>query len=157
VIAKVNSATFKYPEGLGQIKSSVEVEPSEAVALHNYHVALSPRMLTCLRSMLPAVLGGKTERDGVHYGPVSVTRMPPLGVPQSFGIEIRTSVITPRLPYAVPVYVDEIGFIAGTAEVSLEAFGAPQPIEANTEARLVSLLHSRAHAHVPSRSASHAA
>src|SRR5438132_422368 len=59
---KVKSATFKYPQGFGQIGSGVDVQPSDALALANFRASLRPRLLTCLRNMLPAVLAGKAGR-----------------------------------------------------------------------------------------------
>jgi hypothetical protein len=145
-IAKFKSATFKYPAGFGQVESSVTVQPTQGLALSNFHASLQPRLVTCLKNLLPVVLAGKTERT-IRYGPVNVTRVSDLPVPETTGVAIRTSIIVPRLPSPVPVYIDELGFIAGHAEITLTTEGAPRPIPAEVEARLLSLLYNRAQAH----------
>jgi hypothetical protein len=145
-IAKFKSATFKYPASFGQLESSVTVQPTQALALSNFRAALQPRLLTCLKNLLPVALAGKAERT-IRYGPVNIARLSGLPVPETTGVSIRTSVIAPRLPYPVPVYVDEFGFTAGRAEIALTTEGAPKPIPAEVEGRLLSLLYSRAKAH----------
>jgi hypothetical protein len=42
------------------------------------------------------------------------------------------------------VYLDELGFVAGPAEVSVTATGFSRPVTTATERRLLSLLYSRA-------------
>jgi hypothetical protein len=145
-IAKFKSATFKYPTGFGQVGSSVTVQPTQALALSNFRASLQPRLLTCLKNMLPVALAGKAE-GRLRYGPVNVTRVSGLPVPEATGVAIRTSIIVTRLRYPVPIYVDEFGFIAGPAEITLITEGAPRPIPAEVEARLLSLLYSRAKEH----------
>jgi hypothetical protein len=145
-IAKFKSATFKYPAGFGQLGSSVTVQPTQALALSNFRASLQPRLLTCLKNLLPVVLAGKAERR-IQYGHVNVTRVSGMPVPETTGVAIRTSIIVPQLPNPVPVYVDEFGFIAGRAEITLTTEGAPRPIPAEVEGRLLSLLYSRAKAH----------
>jgi hypothetical protein len=145
-IAKFKSATFKYPAGFGQVQSSVTVQPIQALALSNFRASLQPRLVTCLKSLLPVALARKAERR-LHYGAVKVARVSGLPVPGATGVAIGTSIIVPRLPNPVPVYIDEFGFIVGPAEITLMTEGVPRPIPPEVEGRLLSLLYSRAREH----------
>ncbi|HTU78313.1 MAG TPA: hypothetical protein VMF09_06080 [Solirubrobacteraceae bacterium] len=142
-VARIHSAAFQDAEGFEHIRSSVVVQPSEAVALRNYRAALQPRLLTCLQTYLPQTLTRKTTAK-LRYGPVSATRLTGLRVPHSIGVQIRTSIIVSTLRKQVPVYVDEYDFIDGAAEINLTTEGAPQPLPAEAQARLLWLLYSRA-------------
>ena len=151
LIAKIHSATFTgATEGEDEeIKSNVEVEPTEALAAKSDAVALSQRFLRCLVRLLPGTFEKATGR--AHYGRATVSRLPtPLpGVEGSFGVEITTTVTSAARvgQPPIPVYIDEFGFVSGPVEVSLASFGAPQPVPTEASERLLALLHSRAEAH----------
>jgi hypothetical protein len=152
LISRVKSAAFTGAvEGeYEQIRSAVEFQPSEAIAVANDAVVLSHRGFACIARFLPRQFA-EASKGRVRYGRVTVSRLPtPLpGVRGSFGIEIATTVISaggvPQPP--IPVYVDQFGFVSGPAEISLTATGAPQPVPTEVAERLTSLLYSRAIAH----------
>jgi hypothetical protein len=153
VISKIKSATFKGSvEGVQEeIKSSVEVEPTEALAAENRRVALSGRFLRCLGRLLPQTFAKADGGGRAHWGRATVSRLPtPLpGTAGSFGVQITTTVTTPARvgQPPIPVYIDEFGFVSGSAEIGLSVFGAPQPVPTETTERLLALLHRRAEAH----------
>jgi hypothetical protein len=153
VIAKIHSASFGGAvEGEDEgIKSNVEVEPTDALAAQSGAVALSPRFVRCIKRFLPRVFGEANGRGRARYGRATVSRLPtPLpDVKESFGVRIATTVTsTARVGQPpIPVYIDEFGFVSGRVEVSLTAFGAPQPVPTETAERLLALLRSRAEAH----------
>jgi hypothetical protein len=130
-----------------QIRSAVEVMPTETLAARNDAANRSQRAISCTARFAPRLLGKATGR--VHYGPLKVTRLPnPLpGTRGSFGIRIAITIlgvpaaIEPTQPH---LYVDVLGFLSGPAEVNLTATAFPEPVSEETEIKLLSLLHSRA-------------
>lgn len=152
VVANIHSASFTGitdPEH-EQIRSDVEVMPSAALAEQNNASNRSQRALACAKRLFPLKLAGK-DGSRVHYGPVTVTRLPyPLaGVPGGFGYRIAVAIlgvpstIEPTQPH---LYIDAFAFLSGPAEVALITTTFPQPVAEETESRLRSLLHSRAEA-----------
>ena len=149
LISRIKSPTFSGAvEGeYDRIESSVEVQPTEAIAVENDAVVLGHRGFACIARFLPRQFA-ETSGGRVRYGRVTVSRLPtPLPyVKGSFGIEIATTVISKggvRQP-PIPFYIDEFGFTSGPAEISLTAIGAPLPVPTETAERLTSLLYSRA-------------
>ncbi len=145
-VARIHSAAFQDAEGFEHVRSTVAVQPSEAVALRNYRASLQPRLLTCLQSYVPETLAtaNRTGTARVRFGQVSARRLTGLPIPDSAGVEIRVSLIVSTLRHPVPVYIDEYDFVDGPAEINLTTEGAPQPLPAEAEARLLSLLYDRA-------------
>jgi hypothetical protein len=152
-VAKVNSAKFvgTVEAQHEEIFSGVEVLPTVALAARSSAVGSSQRALACVARFLPAAL--KTSSGArVHYGHPTITRLPnPLpGVRGSFGVRIVIPIlgvpaaIEPTTPH---LYVDSFGFLSGPAEVALTTVAFPQPVSEEVDARLISLLHSRAEAH----------
>jgi hypothetical protein len=152
LISRIKSPTFSGAvEGeYEQIRSTVEVQPTEAIAAKNDAVVLGHRGFACIARFLPRQFA-ETSRGRFRHGRVTVSRLPtPLPyVKGSFGIEIATTIINaggvPQPP--IPFYVDQFGFVSGSTEISLTAIGAPQPAPTETAERLMSLLYSRAAAH----------
>jgi hypothetical protein len=152
-VAKINSAKFVGAAEAQheQIYSNVEVMPTVALAAQNNAANRSQRALSCAARFIPQLLG-KSSGTRVHYGPVTITRLPsPLpGVRGSFGFRIAIAIlgvpaaIEPTTPH---LYFDSLGFLSGEAEVALIAVAFPQPVSEEVDARLMSLLHSRAEAH----------
>jgi hypothetical protein len=152
VVANIHSATFSgsnEPEH-EQIRSDVEVMPSAALAEQNNASNRSQRALACAKRLFPLKLAGKGG-SRVHYGSVTVTRLPyPLaGVTGGFGYRIAVAIlgvpkaIEPTQPH---LYIDAFAFLSGPAEVALITTAFPQPVAEETDSRLLSLLHSRAEA-----------
>ena len=153
VVVNIHSATFSAsnePEH-EEIRSDVEVMPSVALAKQNNASNRSQRALACAKHLFPLQLASK-DGSRVHYGPVTVSRLPyPLpGVPGSFGYRIAVAILgVPSTvePIQPHLYVDAFGFLAGPAEVALLATAFPRPVPQEVDERLLSLLQSRATAH----------
>jgi len=70
-------------------------------------------------------------------------------VPSSFAFRLIVPLHFARAggrTFHTHVYVDELGFVAGAAEINLTASGFSSPVPAATEQRLLSLLYRRAKA-----------
>jgi hypothetical protein len=151
LVSRIKSAIFTGTVSgeYGQIHSNVEVEPSHSAAALNDTVILSRRGLACLRRFLPRALA-KGSNGQQHYRRLTVSRLPtPLpDVRGSFRLRIATTITGgAAVGHApIPLYVDEVGFVVGAAEVSLTAIAAPLPVPATAEQRLMLLLYRRAHA-----------
>jgi hypothetical protein len=152
-LVKIHSATFAGAAEAEheQIRSAVEVMPTATLAARNNAASQSQRALACAARFAPRLLA-RENAARVHYGPLAITRLPnPLpGAPGSFGIRIAITIlgvpaaIEPTQPH---LYIDAFGFLSGPAEVDLIATAFPQPVSEEAEARLLSLLYSRAQAH----------
>ena len=151
-VVDVKSATFRIGRGTAatQVKSSVEVMPTAALAARNYAAARSPRGHTCLAQALPRVVQGATPL-GARAGTATASFLPDLLPPgqESFGVRITTSLtrIVGGKQVRLPVYLDIFELLAGPAEVGLSATSASRPASSTTERRLLSLLYSRAQEH----------
>jgi hypothetical protein len=151
-VAEIRSVSLRGAAGgeYGQISSEVEVLPSATLAAQNNVAARSSRAIGCITRVIPHLFG-TLGGGGARYGRATVSRLPnPLpGADGGFGFRISTAVIRSTSEAGqteVPVYVDLLGFISGPAEINLTATGAPQPVPADVEHRLLSLLYSRANA-----------
>jgi hypothetical protein len=152
-VANIHSATFSLSgqRQHEQIRSSVEVMPSAALAEQSNASSRSQRALACAKRFFAQEFAGHGGSH-VHYGPVTVSRLPyPLpGVAGGFGYRISVAIlgvpsaIEPTQPH---LYVDAYVFLAGPAEVALVATAFPKPASEETVERLLSTLHSRATAH----------
>jgi hypothetical protein len=134
-----------------QINSNVEVWPTATLAARNNAASQSRRATSCAERLLPRLLA-KSSGARVHYGRVTVTRLPdPLpGVDGSFGIRIAVAIL--GVPAAIEptqpsLYIDGFSFLSGPAEVSMLATAYPQPVSEEVSTHLLGLLHSRAEAH----------
>src|ERR1700682_1961608 len=124
-VAKINSAKFVGAAEAQheEIYSNVEVMPTVALAAQNNAANRSQRALSCAARFIPQLLG-KSSGTRVHYGPVTITRLPsPLpGIRGSFGFRIAIAIlgvpaaIEPTTPH---LYFDSFGFLSGQAEVAL--------------------------------------
>jgi hypothetical protein len=160
------SYTAQPPGGFLGVQSSVEVLPDASLAARRAETYLSPRAKACFdRLMGPALeeaLDGQAAIDNV-----SISQLPPPlpAVDHCFGFRISASITAggdartlaayhPGAqpvgdPLTVPLHVDVLGFVSGSAEVDLTATGAPRPVSKNLERNLLRLLHRRAVAHRP--------
>ncbi len=91
-----------------------------------------------------------------HIGPTTVTVLPRL-LPEgqnAFGFRVETT-ITSASPTGKQrrkvLYLDDYGFVAGRAEVSLNDIRASRPPPTALERHLLTLLYSRAQVHKPNR------
>jgi len=150
-IADIRSSTLRVGNVVGEatrVKSSIEVQPSAAIAARNYAALQSARDRACIARDLPQ-LGEGAGRGHVHIGPTTVSVLPrllPEG-PNVFGFRIKTTITrtsaTGKQIRRV-LYIDDFGFVAGRAEVSLNDIRTSRPPPKALERHLLTLLYSRA-------------
>jgi hypothetical protein len=133
------------------VKSSVEVMPSAALAAQNEAASRGIRGRSCLTSLLPQVLGNVSSAR-VRFGPLHASPLPnllPAGK-ESYGVRISTTLLSTTLagkPIRLPLYLDQFDILAGPAAVNLSVSALGHPPPTATERRLLSLLYDRAQAH----------
>jgi hypothetical protein len=152
-ILDIHSPTFTGSRPRERVKSAVEVMPTAALAAQNNTASRSARGRACLLRFLERALPEQST-GAVHHGPISVSRLPNLlpGAQGSYGLRLATTVIVRPIggrQGEITVYLDEFGFISGSAEVNLTATGFSHPVPTETERRLLGVLVSRAQAHTP--------
>jgi hypothetical protein len=170
-VADIHSVRFRGATASPResLKSDVIVWPTNAVAEQDSAAELSRRGRACAQHLL--------ERLAIdEIGPARVSnisiawRRPPLpGAKSSYAARIslrisgelapgrarserstaalESSSPTPRR-VQISLYIDAFGFLAGPAQVKLSAISVKRPASSATEHRLLSLLYSRAKAHI---------
>jgi hypothetical protein len=146
-IAQESSPDFKLERGILDlsVNSEVSVARTPALAAKELATIRSGHFRACLTKYLN-LLFGEQDRPGTSVGPISIVQgTPPApGASGSFGWRI-TATITAR-GVKLPFFQDMLGFVYGSAEVSLVSSGALRPFPAAVEQQLFSLLLERAKA-----------
>jgi hypothetical protein len=161
-VAKVDSLTYgtQSPGELLRVQSSVEVVAKAGDAARELKLFRSGRAERCLQRVYVSALE-EDESGTAEVRRVSLFRMPlpAPGIEESFGYRFKAlvtvhpqtsqlSAYRPGAPQAtsqsVEIYVDILGFVAGRAEVTLTATGAPAPVSKNLKRNLLRVLHERA-------------
>jgi len=153
-IADIKSSTLRIGTVVDEatrVKSSIEVQPSAAIAARNYAALQSARDRTCIARDLPQLADGAGTAHA-HIGPTTVSVLPRL-LPEgqnAFGFRVETTIAgaspTGKQRREV-LYLDDYGFVAGRAEVSLNDVRASRPPPTALERHLLTVLYSRAKAH----------
>lgn len=154
-VANIDSPSFRLGTvGMTtRVKSSVEVQPSAALAAQNYDAIRSARGHACLTRQLTQTFRKTTAPGRASVEHTTVTSLPnllPTGQ-ESFGVRVTATLIgTVRgKQVRLPVYLDVFAILAGPAEVNMSATAGRHVPSTATERRLLSLLYSRAEAHKP--------
>jgi hypothetical protein len=145
-VADVRSPGFRLARPTGEIKSSVEVMPSAALARRSFTAASSARGRACISKLLPELLG-RSAAAGRKFSHVSIRALPaPVAGTQSFGYRIGMTlgVSLKGAPRTVPIYLDAFELLHGPAEVGLSTFSVAQPPSATVEKRALTTLAARA-------------
>lgn len=154
-IANIRSSTLRVGSVVDEatrVKSSIEVQPSAVIAARNYAALQSARDRTCIARDLPQLAEGAARPT--HIGPTTVTVLPRL-LPEgqnAFGFRIKTTITGTSLTgkqMRDVLYLDDYGFVAGRAEVSLNDIRASRAPPTALERHLLTLLYSRAQVHKP--------
>jgi hypothetical protein len=150
-------ANTQSPEFVGSgspsvtIVSSVEILPSAALVAKDFAAIERPKTLRCLvsevssafRSALPKSeslnSGGATRLASIVSG-----TGPSFDIRLTFAVSVHKGTSTVR----VPIYVDQIGFAEGQAEITLELQMVPTKPSTSLEQRLAAALVTRARAAV---------
>jgi hypothetical protein len=146
-LAAVSSPVFKLERGILDlsVNSEVSVARTPALALEELSTIRGTHFRECLSHYLD-LLFKEQSRGGTTVGPISMVQgTPPApGAAGSFAWRI-TATITAR-GVKLPFYQDMLGFVYGSAEVSLVSSGALRPFPAAVQQQLFSLLLKRAKA-----------
>jgi hypothetical protein len=115
--------------------------PYEAKAV--VRLLRSERGLSCFQRLAPHSIEASAS-DDVEIHDVSVSRlsMPLPSTPDAFGFRIDTTEVKGEQERRV--FIDELGFVVGPAQVTLVAAGTPTPVNQNVEANLMLSLYVRA-------------
>lgn len=128
------------------VNSEVSVARTSALAAKELATIRSSHFRACLTRYLN-LLFGEQDRPGTVVGPISIVQgTPPApGANGSFGWRITATITTRGVK--LPFYQDMLGFVYGSAEISLVSSGALRPFPAAVEQQLFSLLLERAKSH----------
>jgi len=150
-IAESGSGDFQRRASIISLSVSSEVSVWQTPALAAKELAAfhSGRLPKCLSHYFSGLLSNQQFR-GATVSPISTKQgSPPApGTSGSFGLRFKATV-TLRHSIPIPLYIDVLGFVKGSAEVSLLATGLPEPVPAEAEEHLFRLLLARATAHKP--------
>jgi hypothetical protein len=148
-VAEAPSPNFEHAGGIAHfnVSSNVSVSQSAALAAHELAQLRSVRAKGCLKRYLAAMLNGSLSNATV--GPISIQEGTPPAADAggSVGLRISTSITVRSIP--IPFYLDILGFVSGSAQISLMSTGVPVPFPAATQQRLFLTLLARAKAHRP--------
>jgi hypothetical protein len=132
------------------MKSTVEVWATPALVSFNSTTAHSPRGRACLLRYLNAAHQqiNRARKGRMQVGPFKLSIVPnPLpGVSHSFLTAINETRLRRSGAVLAHVYRDIFGFIAGAAEIELEAVGFGHPVPTPTEEKALLALVGRARA-----------
>ncbi|MGA2471168.1 MAG: hypothetical protein ABSG64_10810 [Solirubrobacteraceae bacterium] len=131
------------------VVSSAEILPSATLVAKDFAAVERPRALSCLVSEFSSALRASLPK-GDALTAASAARLPSVVAGSGATVDIRvTCAVAVRngaSTVSVPVYVDQIGFSDGQAEVTLEVQTAAVKPSTALERRLAGLLVARARA-----------
>lgn len=147
-LVESGSGDFQHQASIVSLSVSSEVSVARTPTLADKELAAfrSGGLPKCLSHYFSKLLSGQ-EYHGAKVGAVSTKQgsPPAAGTTGSFGLRFTATVTLHRIP--IPLYIDILGFVKGSAEVSLFATGIPEPVPAKIEEHLFSLLLARAKTH----------
>jgi hypothetical protein len=128
------------------LSSEVSVAQTPALAARQLAAFRSGLLRKCLSHYVSGLLDSQ-RYHGAKISPVTTKQgsPPAAGTAGSFGLRFTANLTLHSV--AIPLYIDILGFVDGSAEVSLFATGIPEPVPAKIEERLFSLLLARAKSH----------
>jgi hypothetical protein len=147
-LVESGSGTFQRQASIISQSVSSEVTVARTPALAAKHLAefRSGVLPRCLSHYFSGLLASQ-RYHGAKLSPVTTKQgsPPAAGTSGSFGLRFTTTLTLRSV--AIPLYIDILGFVDGTAEVSMFATGLPEPVPAKIEEHLFTLLLRRAKAH----------
>jgi hypothetical protein len=147
-LVEMPSREFELKGGLvtQSVSSQVTVDGSLAGAQQELARIRSGRLRTCLAHYFSALLSGlRTRGTRVSNVATRYGSPPAPGASGTFGLRVTAKLSFER--FQIPVYLDYLAFVRGSADVSLRSLGTPVPFPAHAEEGLFSLLLERAKAH----------
>lgn len=148
-LGELGSGAYQRQIGLfnGSVSSAVSFSRSAAAASHELSTMRSARARGCLGHYIDRIFS--RGRYAGRFKRVSLTQGSPPAPGTSGGFGWRITAAISASAVRIPFYVDVLGFVYGSAEVTLVSTGVPNPFPAAGEERLFSLLLERARAHLP--------
>lgn len=147
-VAEVGSPQFEHEANLAHqlVSSEVTVMPTAALAMQNLNAIKSAKGQECIKHYLNVLLTDRVKTAvTIEGGSVSALPTQAPGTDGAFGMQMSMTVTGGGAQF--PLYLDVMGFVSSSAEVTLMAGGLPQPFPQASEKQLFSLLVSRASAH----------
>jgi hypothetical protein len=126
--------------------SSISFSRSTQAAASELATLRSARTRACLQHYVQALLKSR-HLGGVTFKRVTIARGTPPAPGTSGGFGWRVTAYAALKGISVPVYLDVLGFVYGTAEVRLLSTGLVAPFPAGAQERLYRSLVERARAH----------
>jgi hypothetical protein len=147
-LAELGSGDFTLRRGILflTVSSEVSVSRTAAEATGALSAIRSPRVRGCFRSYLDQLLRSKRS-SGTGVGPVSIRPGTPPAPGTSGGFAWRITTTLTLRSLAVPYYIDMLGFVYRSAQVTLLSSAALRPFPARAQERLYAELLYRARAH----------
>ena len=147
-LAASGSGTFQRQASIvsQSLSSEVSVARTPALAARALATFRSGVLRRCLSHYVSGLLDSQ-RYHGAKISPVTTKQgsPPAVGTAGSFGLRFTATLTLHSVP--IPLYIDILGFVEGSAEVSLFATGLPEPVPAKIEEQLFSLLLARAKSH----------
>ncbi len=147
-LAELSSQQFEQKAGIASqsVSSEVTVAHTSAQAARELAAFRSGHLQGCLSRYFDSLIKGQSLH-GATVGPVASKHgLPPApGTAGGFGLRFVVTVTLRGIQ--IPYYIDILGFVDGSAEVSLLSTGLPAPLPASTEEHLFTLLLERAKSH----------
>ena len=125
--------------------SSISFSRSAKAAASELATLRSPRTRGCLQRYVQALLRSR-HLGGVTFKHITIAQGKPPALGTSGGFGWRVTAYAALKGISVPVYLDVLGFIYGTAEVRLLSTGLVSPFPAGAQERLYRTLVTRAKA-----------
>jgi hypothetical protein len=147
-LAEEGSQEFERKSGAAAqtVSSEVTVARTPALAAKELAAFRSGHLQGCLSHYFNRLVRSQDLR-GASVGPVSARHGSPPAPGTDGGFGLRFVVTVTLRGIKIPFYIDILGFVDGSAEVSLLSTGLPEPLPATAEEQLFTLLVERAKSH----------
>jgi hypothetical protein len=147
-LAEAKSDEFKREaKGLPQeVSSSVSIEQTPAYAEQDLKAIRSRRGQACIVKLVNEVLKAR-NLAGAKVGAVSIREGTPPAPGTNGAFALRVTLPISVQGVTVQTYFDFLGFVTGSAEVTLQSVGVTEPFPAATQEHLFRVLVQRARTH----------
>lgn len=148
-IQVVDVTSPNFDKGNLEVSSDVTMMKSHQDAVADDRSVESPKLDRCIQQVAGPVFSQDLP-PGAKVTKISASLVRPTEhVPGLLGLQMTIDVSSTEsgVTVTVPIYIRELGFVVGRAEVGLEEVQPTSPLAVPNEASLVSLLYSRAKQH----------
>ena len=144
----VDVSSSNFDQGSVEVSSDVQTVRSHADGLADLRSIESPKLVSCVdRIAKPQIQ--KSLPAGTTITAFDVSTFKPIeNIPDAFGLTLHVVIQANSngVTVSVPLYIREIGFLVGRAELTLNETEKGQPSSISVESHLVQILDSRAQA-----------